>query len=104
MTATATYNIPGIKGFGQLLEGWQINTIVTFATAQPWQTYDPADNFSGTGENADRWNISGNPADFSSGKNSFPDCTVAQPAAPAAAFAASPRATCSARLQPHTVV
>jgi len=83
LTATATYNIPGIKGFGQLLEGWQINTIVTFATAQPWQTYDPADNFSGTGENADRWNLSGNPADFSSGKNSFPDCTVSQPAAPA---------------------
>jgi len=76
LTATATYNIPGVKGFGQLLEGWQINTIVTFATAQPWQTYDPADNFSGTGENTDRWNIAGNPADFSSGKDSFPDCTV----------------------------
>lgn len=75
LTASATYNIPGIKGFGQLLEGWQINTIVTFATAQPWQTYDPADNFSGTGENADRWSIFGNPSDFPSGKNSFPDCT-----------------------------
>ena len=72
LTATATYNIPGIKGFGQLLEGWQINTIVTFATAQPWQTYDPSDNFSGTGENTDRWNIFGNPSDFPSGKNSFP--------------------------------
>jgi Carboxypeptidase regulatory-like domain len=76
LTATATYNIPGIKGFGQLLEGWQINTIVTFATAQPWQTYDFTDNFSGTGENTDRWNISGNTSDFPSGKNSFPDCTV----------------------------
>jgi carboxypeptidase family protein len=75
LTASATYNIPGIKGFGQLLEGWQINTIVTFATAQPWQTYDFTDNFSGTGENADRWDFFGNPADFSSGKNSFPDCT-----------------------------
>jgi hypothetical protein len=75
-TATATYNIPGMKGFGQLLEGWQINTIVTLATAQPWQTFDPSDNFSGTGENADRWNIFGSPSDFSSGKNSFPDCTV----------------------------
>ena len=71
LTASATYNIPGVKGFGQLLEGWQINTIVTFATAQPWQTYDFTDNFSGTGENADRWNISGNPSDFPSGKNSF---------------------------------
>ncbi len=86
LTATASYNIPGVKGFGQLLEGWQINTIVTFATAQPWQTYDPADNFSGTGENTDRWNLSGSPSDFSSGKTSFPDCTVAQPAAPAPAL------------------
>jgi Carboxypeptidase regulatory-like domain len=74
LTATATYNIPGIKGYGQLLEGWQINTIVNFATAQPWQTFDPGDNFSGTSENADRWNIFGNPADFPSGKNSIPYC------------------------------
>jgi hypothetical protein len=76
LTATVTYNIPGIKGFGQMLEGWQINTIVTYATAQPWQTYDNAgDNFSGTGENADRWSIFGNPSDFPSGKNSIPYCS-----------------------------
>lgn len=74
LTATATYNIPGIKGFGQLLEGWQLNTIVTFATAQPWQTYDAGDNFSGTGENTDRWNIFGKSSDFPSGKSSIPQC------------------------------
>jgi len=74
LTATATYNIPGIKGFAQMLEGWQINTIVTFATSQPWQTFDNNDNFSGTGENTDRWSLFGSPSDFSSGKNSFPDC------------------------------
>ncbi len=74
-TATATYNIPGVKGFAQLLEGWQLNTIVNIATAQPWQTFDPSDNYSGTFENTDRWNISGNPADFRSGKVSIPDCT-----------------------------
>jgi len=85
LTATATYNIPGVKGFGQLLEGWQINTIVTFATAQPWQTYDPNDNFSGTGENTDRWDLSGSPSDFSSGKNSFPDCGVSATSLPFAA-------------------
>jgi hypothetical protein len=79
LTATATYNIPGIKGFAQMLEGWQINTIVTFATAQPWQTFDPADNFSGTNENADRWNIFGNPADFPSGKSSIPYCGTSGP-------------------------
>jgi hypothetical protein len=77
LTATATYNIPGVKGFGQLLEGWQLNTIVTYATSQPWQTFDNFDDFSGTGENADRWNIFGSPSDFSSGKNSFPDCNAA---------------------------
>lgn len=54
LTATVTYNIPGTKGFGQLLEGWQINTIVPYAIAQPWQVYDNSNNFSGTVENADR--------------------------------------------------
>jgi len=77
LTATVTYNIPGIKGFGQLLEGWQINSIATFATSQPWQTYDNSNNFSGTGEKADRWDIFGDPADFSSGVNSIPFCTAA---------------------------
>ncbi len=77
LTATVTYNIPGRKGFGQMLEGWQINTIGTYATAQPWQVFDNAgpDNFSGTNEFADRWNISGNPADFPSGLASIPNCT-----------------------------
>jgi len=75
LTVTATYNIPGIKGFGQLLEGWQLNTIVTYQTPQPWVAYDTGDNISGTFENTDRWNISGNPLDFPSGKNSIPQCT-----------------------------
>jgi len=47
---------------------------VTVASAQPWQTYDAGDNFSGTGENTDRWNIFGNTSDFPSGKNSIPQC------------------------------
>jgi len=74
LTATVTYNIPGIKGFGQLLEGWQLNTIITYATSQPWLAFDAADNFSGTGENADRWNITGSPTSFNSGFDSFPLC------------------------------
>jgi hypothetical protein len=76
LTFTVTYNIPGKKGFGQMLEGWQINSIVNYATAQPWQTFDNSDNFSGTGEKADRWDIFGNAADFPSGKNSIPYCGV----------------------------
>ena len=75
LTFTATYNIPGIKGFGQVLQGWQINTIVTYQTAQPWVAFDNVDNISGTGELTDRWNIFGNPLDFPSGKNGIPFCT-----------------------------
>jgi hypothetical protein len=75
LTFTVTYNIPGIKGFAQMLEGWQINSIVNVQTAQPWAAWDGGDNLSGTGENADRWDIFGNPADFRSGKVSIPYCS-----------------------------
>ena len=75
LTFTSTYNIPGKKGFGQLLEGWQINGIFTYETPQPWIAFDPNDNISGTGENADRWNIFGDALDFPSGKEGLPQCT-----------------------------
>jgi hypothetical protein len=80
-TFTATYDIPGIKGFAQLLEGWEINTIVNIQTAQPWNVADgiqpgpPGDLISGTGEKADRWNITGPASSFPSGKNSIPYCS-----------------------------
>ena len=77
LTVTATYNIPGKKGFGQLLEGWQINSIFTYETPQPWIAFDPSDNISGTGENVDRWDIFGSALDFPSGKEGFPYCTAA---------------------------
>jgi Carboxypeptidase regulatory-like domain len=73
-TFTVTYNLPGKKGFGQLLEGWQINSIVNLQTAQPWAAWDAGSNISGTGENADRWDIVGSGDDFSSGKDSIPYC------------------------------
>jgi hypothetical protein len=34
-TLTASYAIPGKKGFGQLLEGWKLNSIVNLQTGQP---------------------------------------------------------------------
>jgi len=77
-TFTVTYNIPGIKGFGQLLEGWRLNSIVNIQTAQPWQANDFGNDFRG-GDFTDRWNISGNPADFRSGPNAIPYCTDAGP-------------------------
>jgi carboxypeptidase family protein len=74
-TLTASYDIPGKKGFGQLLEGWKINSIVNIETAQPWMAFDAANNFSGSGDNSDRWDFFGNPADFKSGSSSIPFCS-----------------------------
>jgi hypothetical protein len=74
-TLTATYNIPGRKGFGQLLEGWQINSIVSLQTPQPWTVSDSTFNFSGSGEGADRWDFFGKPNDFRSGPLSIPYCS-----------------------------
>ena len=74
-TITASYDIPGKKGFGQLLEGWKLNTIVTLAGSQPWNVDDTGNNFSGTNENTDRWDFFGNPSDFKATSSSIPYCT-----------------------------
>jgi hypothetical protein len=74
-TLTASYEIPGPKGFGQLLRGWKLNSILNLQTAQPWQAFDAGNNFSGSFDNADRWDFFGNPADFKSGSSSIPYCT-----------------------------
>jgi Carboxypeptidase regulatory-like domain len=49
-TLSATYNIPGIKTPGQLLEGWSINNIVSLQGGQPYNLYDLGNDISGTGE------------------------------------------------------
>ena len=75
LTFTATYAIPGKKGYGQMLEGWKLNTIVSLQSGLPWLVDDQGNDFSGTSEFADRWNFLGNPNDFKSGSNSIPYCT-----------------------------
>jgi len=74
-TFTASYEIPGPKGYGQLLHGWKLNTIVTLSGSQPWNVIDGSDNFSGSNENTDRWNFYGSPADFKATSSSLPYCT-----------------------------
>jgi hypothetical protein len=73
-TLSATYNIPGIKGYAQLLEGWQINSIVNLQTSQPWRVNDGANNFNGTNDNADLWDFSGKAASFKSTFDTIPYC------------------------------
>jgi hypothetical protein len=71
-TFTTTYALPGRKGFGQMLEGWQLNSIVTLQTGQPWNVMDTGDDISLTGEGSDRWDFFGNPKDFTSGPTAIP--------------------------------
>ena len=71
-TLTTTWNVPGKKGMGQLLEGWVVNSIVTIQTPAPWIEYDTSNDIDGTGENQDRWDFFGNPSDFQSGPTPLP--------------------------------
>jgi carboxypeptidase family protein/TonB-dependent receptor-like protein len=68
---SVTYAVPGRKGFGQMLEGWSINSVLVLQSGSPWGQSDLSNDFDGTGElnNAagsmgNQWNFYGNPADF----------------------------------------
>jgi carboxypeptidase family protein len=82
LTVTAGYAIPGKKGYGQALEGWKLNAIVTVEGSQPWLVFDGASNHdfstggSGFGDLTDRWDFTGNPSDFRSSSQSIPFCGV----------------------------
>jgi hypothetical protein len=71
-TFSLTYALPGMKSPGQLLQGWELNSLVTVQSGQPWIANDVTDNISGTSEFADRWDFFGNPADFTSGPTPLP--------------------------------
>jgi len=82
LTVTAGYAIPGKKGYGQALEGWKLNTIVTVQSSQPWLMFDGSSGQdfstggSGLGDLTDRWDFTGNPSDFRSSSESIPFCGV----------------------------
>ncbi len=65
LTLALTYELPGRSGYAHMLEGWQINSILTVQTGAPWNIDDGFQNgndISFTGEFSDRWNIIGDPA------------------------------------------
>ena len=64
VTARAIYLVPGKKGFGQVLEGWQLSTLVNLIGALPYNGVDNSSDFGGTGELNERWNLVGNMKDF----------------------------------------
>jgi hypothetical protein len=97
-TISLTYDIPGRKGYGQILEGWSLNSLVTLQSGLPWEVSDASDNFSRTGEFSDRWDFFGNPSDFTANVNAIPfyAAGTTMPAACTQAAAAMPTATLAA--------
>ncbi|HWX93240.1 MAG TPA: carboxypeptidase regulatory-like domain-containing protein [Terriglobales bacterium] len=89
LTLSLTYAIPGTKGYGQMLEGWEINTIATLASPQYWGPIDLTTDIAGLGglpvsppqATPQRWNFSGNPDDFKSGPISIPYLLAGTPPA-----------------------
>jgi hypothetical protein len=71
-TLSVTYTVPGKKGFGQIFEGWSLNSVVILQSSLPWWAQDGSNDFSGTGEvnlpfgigQLEQWTFVGNPADF----------------------------------------
>jgi hypothetical protein len=84
LTLSLTYAIPGKKGFGQMLEGWEINSIATIQSAQPWGPMDLTTDIAGIGGlpvsppqfTPIRWDFFGNPSDFKSGPTPTPHYTA----------------------------
>jgi carboxypeptidase family protein/TonB-dependent receptor-like protein len=75
-TLTTTYALPGRKSPLQMLEGWQINSLITIQSGQPWIIDDTTHNFSNTFDFTDRWDFFGNPGDFTSGPKAIPYCSA----------------------------
>jgi hypothetical protein len=79
-TLSLTYALPGKKGYGQMLEGWEINSIVTVSSPQYWSPIDLTTDLTGLGGlpvsppqgTPQRWDFFGNPNDFRSGPQPIP--------------------------------
>lgn len=64
---TGSYDIPGSRKVGQLLQGWRLSSTIAMLSAFPFNAIDNTDDLSGTGEKTDRWNLVGNPSVFNAG-------------------------------------
>ncbi len=79
-TLSLTYAIPGRSGSWQMLEGWELNSIVTLQSPQFWGPIDMGTDAAGVGplpvsppaSEPIRWSFYGKPSDFKSGPNPIP--------------------------------
>jgi hypothetical protein len=81
---TLTYDLPGKKGFGQMLEGWEISSAALLQSGLPWTPTAGSADVSKNGDKvSDRWDFFGNPSDFTAGKSAIPFFTSTSPNLPA---------------------
>jgi hypothetical protein len=62
-TASPSYSLPGMKGFHGILQGWKVNGNFKAQSGRP-VTFTSTTDFQGTGRGTSRWNIFGDPGDF----------------------------------------
>ncbi len=82
ITLTATYLIPGKKSPGQMLEGWELNSAVSWIGATPVNVSDKSTDLPGTGESAAggataagfAWTLAGDPSSFKVGGTGTVPC------------------------------
>lgn len=63
-TLSATYELPSKKMRSQLLEGWEVTSVVMLEGGEPFTLGDFNNDISLTGEFNDRWNMSGAPSNI----------------------------------------
>jgi hypothetical protein len=63
-TLSATYELPSRKSTWQMLEGWQMTSVVMLEGGLPYTLSDFNNDISFTGEFNDRWNMVGSPANI----------------------------------------
>ena len=92
LTVSLTYAIPGKGGFAQMLQGWEINSIATLQSGQPWGVIDLGSDIAGLGNlpvsppqsTPIRWNFFGKPSDFTAGSTPIPFYAGSDPNMPPA--------------------
>jgi len=73
-----TYDIPGIKSPGQMLQGWTLSGILSLSSGQPWFPNDLTNDILGTNEisglglGIQTWNYSGPRSAFKAGPTPIP--------------------------------
>ena len=74
LTLSLTYALPSRKGYGQMLEGWEVNSITTLESPQFWGPMDEGTDAAGVGplpvsppaNTPIRWSFYGKTSDFKS--------------------------------------